>query len=97
MWLVGLDGWSIESRLNELLKLSSLIRARWLQEIQATTWVATCCDRRSLGLQPSNQVATQAKLGLQPGCGGSLRGVQPPSILGEFEGGFLPSRKILKL
>jgi hypothetical protein len=25
MWLVGLDGWSIESRLNELLKLSSLI------------------------------------------------------------------------
>ena len=27
-------------------------RARWLQEIQATTWVATCCDRRSLGLQP---------------------------------------------
>ena len=37
-------------------------RARWLQEIQATTWVATCCDRRSLGLQPSNQVATQASL-----------------------------------
>ena len=31
----------------------------------------TGCNRRLPRLQPSNQVAIQAKLGLQPGCGGA--------------------------
>ena len=59
-------------------KKTPMNRARWLQKSQGLQLFLTDCNCRLPRLEPSNQVAIQAKLGLQPGCWGELEGGVPP-------------------